>query len=394
MSKGRLRIGVLDLTNAGWLGGLSYTHMIIQSLAAACRDGDADLCAFTAGSNRLPDGVTNVEAIPIPGLSPVRAVRFARRCLPLPDPSNPCWLAKKHGISVVLPALTLPRFRFGTRCVGWIPDFQHVHRPEFFDARERSQRDRQFLHLAAEGDAVILSSQDAFADFRTFAPGATQKAVVLPFPSLFAFLPPSGDPTSAVAKYHLPEKFALVVNQFWGHKNHAVVVDAVRLLRERGLRIPVVMTGLPNDPRDLQNSVLSSLLQQIATARLQDQMTILGRVPYADLVSLMRSTALFIQPSRFEGWNTSVQDMKALGRPMVCSDLGVHREQAPESLGFFGCDDPPALADLIASSWASLPAGPDLRHEADSLAKEQVFARAHGQTLLAACRRVADGGRG
>jgi glycosyltransferase involved in cell wall biosynthesis len=391
MTARRLKIGVLDLTNAGWLGGLSYTHMIIHSLAAVCRDGDADLCAFTLGNNRLPEGVTNVEVIRVEAPSAGRIVRGGRRLLPIPDPSNPFWLSKKHGIDVVLPALTIPRFRFGTRCLGWIPDFQHVHHPEFFQPAELRRRDQHFATLASEGDGLILSSQDAYRDFQAFAPSARTRPVVLPFPSIFAFKPPTGDSGSAVTKYHLPDKFALVVNQFWAHKNHKIVVGALQILRDRGVIVPVVMTGLPNDPRDPQNSTLSNLLQQIAVSQLQNQITILGRVPYADLISLMRSTALFIQPSRFEGWNTTVQDMKALGRPMVCSDIAVHREQASDCLGFFGCDDSELLATLILQNWRSLGAGVALDREAQALRAEQAFAMAHGQSLLATCRKAAAG---
>jgi glycosyltransferase involved in cell wall biosynthesis len=211
----------------------------------------------------------------------------------------------------------------------------------------------------------------------------------MPFPSLFAFSPPTGDPTIAVDRYRLPAKFALVANQFWAHKNHAVVIDALTLLRARRLRVPVVMTGLPNDPRDLQNSSFSALLQRIVVGGLQDQVFVLGRVPYADLVSLVRSTSLLIQPSRFEGWNTTVQDVKALGRPMVCSDLAVHREQAPNTLGFFGCDDAESLAGLLERFWPSLSAGPDEEAERRSITVEQEFARGHGASLLELCRRVA-----
>ena len=388
-ASGQLRIGVLDLTNAGWMGGLSYTHMIIHSLAQVCAQGNAELLAFTSGDNRLPDGVRGVESLPVASAGYPLAGRALRRFLPVADRTNLFYLAKQHGLSVVVPALGLPRFTFGTRSVGWIPDFQHLHLPQFFSAAERAGRDRQFADVAARCEAVILSSHDALQDFQKFAPYAIAKAKVLPFPSLFAFSPPSGDPRSAVTKYHLPEKFALVVNQFWAHKNHALVIQALSILRSQGLRIPVVMTGLPNDPRDLQNSTLSALLQQIAAEQLQDQVLILGRVPYADLVSLERSTSVLIQPSRFEGWNTSVQDLKALGRPMVCSDLAVHREQAPGCLGFFGCDDAAALAGLLAKAWPALQAGPDRQAEGLAIAAEQEFARAHGTSLLALCGQAA-----
>lgn len=56
-----------------------------------------------------------------------------------------------------------------------------------------------------------------------------------------------------------------------------------------------------------------------------------------------------LDPSRFEGWTTFVEESEAIGTPMPLSDLPVHREQA---LGarLFGVEDAAALADAIAPS--------------------------------------------
>ena len=74
----------------------------------------------------------------------------------------------------------------------------------------------------------------------------------------------------------------------------------------------------------------------------------------------MRAAALIIQPSFFEGWSTSIEDSKALGRPLVCSDIPVHREQVPDALGFFDPMKPEILADLLAKIY------PDLRRSEHS----------------------------
>jgi hypothetical protein len=80
--------------------------------------------------------------------------------------------------------------------------------------------------------------------------------------------------------------------------------------------------------------------------------------------------------------------MKAIGRPMICSDIPVHREQAPASLGFFGCDDPRALAATMSRVWPPLAPGPDETAEAAALIAEHEFAAAHGRSLLNLCRQV------
>ena len=190
-------------------------------------------------------------------------------------------------------------------------------------------------------------------------------------------------------RFGIPEKFALVVNQFWRHKNARVVVAAAAELRRRHAEVPVVLVGLPWDYRDPLNAPISETLQDVARLRLRETVTVLGGVARADLLALLRRAAVVIQPSLFEGWGTTVQDAKALGRPVLCSDIAVHREQAPDAVGLFAPGDPNELADLLERVWPDLGPGPDLDREAQALERERSFARAHGEALFAICGEAA-----
>jgi len=77
----------------------------------------------------------------------------------------------------------------------------------------------------------------------------------------------------------------------------------------------------------------------------------------------MRAAALIIQPSFFEGWSTSIEDCKALGRPLLCSNIPVHREQVPDALGFFDPKKPEMLGDLLAEFYGDLEPGPSVSSE-------------------------------
>ncbi len=61
----------------------------------------------------------------------------------------------------------------------------------------------------------------------------------------------------------------------------------------------------------------------------------------------MRASAATINPSLFEGWSTTVEEAKAIGAPMILSNLAVHREQAGERAIYFDPHDPADLADRI-----------------------------------------------
>ena len=102
----------------------------------------------------------------------------------------------------------------------------------------------------------------------------------------------------------------------------------------------------------------------------------------------MRSAALCIQPSRFEGWSTPLEDAKAIGRPVACSNLPVHLEQAPDALGFFGCDEPDRLAYLLVFRWSTLTPGPDFGREQRAIDAEREIAASYGTTVLGLCREA------
>lgn len=401
-------IGIVDKTSTNWAAGASYTRMLIHSLTMACEQSGTELVLFSqqdkiytrenepfinviplASATYFPVERQLRRLLNLPDKSkPLRGEARLRRLISMPDGSDVFLAARQHHVSVLLPMLDVPAWAAFVKTIGWIPDFQHVYLPELFPESERRHRDMVFRRLAEHASLVMLSSQASRDHFADFAPEQAHKARVSSFPSLFAFEPPVGDALSTERRFNLPSKFVLVANQFWKHKNHITVVEAVSQLHQRGISVPVVMTGLPLDFRDPHNQTLSQLLQAIASAGLAGHVTVLGQVAYADLVNLMRTAALIIQPSRFEGWSTIVQDAKALGRPLLCSDLPVHREQAPGALGFFPFDRADALAELLATHWSDLEPGPDGDSEAKALALECEFARAHGQTLLQICQEA------
>jgi glycosyltransferase involved in cell wall biosynthesis len=275
--------------------------------------------------------------------------------------------------------------------IGWIPDFQHVHAPEYFDAATIALRDAGFRRLAVNADAVLLSSRDALAHYREFAPSHADKGTVASFPSSLCFRPLHHERGLAVQRFNLPARYALVINQFWRHKNLEVVVDAAAAAARHGVEVPIVMVGTPADGRDPENGTVSAVLQRIALQRLGGVVTVLGKVDFEDLVDLLRCSTVVIQPSKFEGWSTTVEDAKCVGRPVICSDIAVHREQAPHALGFFTPSDAEALAAILAQHFPRLHAGSSvpLDEERASVARGLEVATTFGETLLRVADRVA-----
>jgi glycosyltransferase involved in cell wall biosynthesis len=375
-----MKIGVIDLSMSGWAAGANYSRMVVESLRHA--GGDVLLLASEHASSTAP-------VVHVPSIRPWPGEGLLRRWTGEPERSAITAAARAAGVEVILPVIApLSGSRVPAR-LGWIPDFQHRHLPQLFNSKQIAELDRRFTKLANDSDLVMVSSESAREDFSAMIPSLAAKVRVSPFPSLFAFDPPQGDVEPVAAKYRLPRRFALVVNQFWQHKNHIVVPRALGILAARGIRVPTIMIGQPSDYRDKQNRCLSALLQENASQGVWEQCRILGQVSREELVALLRAATMLIQPSLFEGWNTSVQDAKALGCPVVASDLPVHREQlGPEGM-FFAADQPEKLAERLGAAWNCLPDRPDVVGEKQALERERIFAGEHGRKLLAICQETA-----
>lgn len=245
----------------------------------------------------------------------------------------------------------------GAITVRWIPDFQHRYLPELFSAEERDARDRSIGAIAAEPGVVVLSSASAADDFRRFYPDHRATPRIWHFCSLLDTRAPP-PPLPAALAAGIPEKYLYLPNQFWVHKNHRTVFQALARLRdERGLVVPLVCTGAQSDRRNAEH--FAGLMAFIEQHRLSNQVHLLGLIDRHDQIGILRRAAAIVQPSRFEGWSTVVEDVRATGRPIFLSDLPVHREQAPGACTYFPPESDAALADAIAGQWDRLAAGPD-----------------------------------
>lgn len=339
-----IRVGFV-LGQIGWLGGLNYFRnlfMAIQSLPDAKIQPvifaglKSDVTAF--------EGLAEIVRTPLLDRKslPWLLSQFLWRIFPGRDYLL-YWTLKKHCTNVLSHVGVLWR-GCPIPTIGWIPDFQHIHLPQFFSKQEISARNNAFLNLIYRSNAILLSSEDSLNDLKRFSPQNTVPTYVLHFISCLQH-----DPDLEISKSSLQERYELnrpwfhIPNQFWAHKNHGIVIEALQLLKQQGKDMLVIATGSTNDHRDPEYFV--NLQRKIKQYGLDENFRILGVLPYSDVVSLMRHSVAVINPSLFEGWSTTVEEAKSLGKKILLSDISVHREQAPKRACFFKPNQANDLAD-------------------------------------------------
>lgn len=354
-----------------WTAGTHYLKNLFAALRSLTADDQVEIALLTLGSDApeslqpYVDRVLSTARIRgIPGFWERQWIRVGKRLGIEMEPKS-ALNAFLHEQDVdVLFSGTEYGARFDLPLLSWIPDFQDRHLPEMFSSAELVSRQQLLSRIAKHASRIILSSQSVLQDLESFAPYCVPKARVLPFVAQIPSQVYDSDPMWICDKYHLPQRFFYLPNQFATHKNHELVVQALSSIKEQRPEVVVVCTGNTNETR--HPLYFAQLMAQIAECGLRDHLIILGLVPHDHTFVLMRQSLAVLQPSLFEGWSTTVEEAKSLGKSVVLSDLAVHREQNAPAAAYFAPHDPAALAQLLMQVFNQNQPGPALELEVDA----------------------------
>lgn len=117
--------------------------------------------------------------------------------------------------------------------------------------------------------------------------------------------------------------YLLFVGALEPRKNVSRLLDAVGMLRERGIDVPpLVLVGPPG----WRNEAIHARAMSSAT-----RVRLLGYVPQSDVVALMAGAAVFTLPSLYEGFGLPVLEAMACGTPVLTSRNGALAEIAGDA---------------------------------------------------------------
>lgn len=380
-----LSIALNNIGKKAWLGGIQYLHNLIRAVRTLPRDEQPALTLLLSAWDADPTMhadmaqlVDIVVAYPTEAASPlINLRRHVKQFISRRPYLTYSRVFKQRYVNTFFPLTQIPEYPLEVNWIAWAWDLQHKHLPDYFSASELARRDAVFTAMVARAPLIVTSSHDALEDFDRFYPGARSRLRVLNFatPTLPGWY--AADVKGMRAKYHLPDRFLALPNTFWVHKNHRLAFEAIRELMLNKLDVCVVCTGGTHDAR--RPEYFGEIQKFIFENHLENHIHILGVLPRHDQLQIMRASSAVLQPSLFEGWSTVVEDARALGKPIIISDIGVHREQNPPKAIFFDPHRIESLVSAISSSWNDLAEGPNLRDEEIACQQQtvnvQTFAR-------------------
>jgi len=338
-----IRLAFTLISRKAWAGGYNYQLNLFHALAKYCPGaitpvvfaGEAHDAGELATIRKVQDAETVCSMhFDRPALTSLLPTMFAQDRGAIASFRN-------HKIDAVWENARFFGWKSPYPTVAWIPDFQHRQLPHLFSNNARRRRELGFQLQILSGRTIILSSRSAERDCLSYYPRTKGRTAVVRFASEPSAELLKLDSLEVIQKYDLPRTYFYVPNQFWRHKNHRIILDALALLEQRDVR-PVVVASGGGDPHEPE--YLEQILREAADRGLAQQFRYLGMIPLGDVYALLRACAALINPSCFEGWSTTVEEAKSFGVPMVLSDIDVHREQAEQRANYFGTSDAAALA--------------------------------------------------
>ena len=237
-------------------------------------------------------------------------------------------------------------FRTTLPNVYTIYDLQHLHFPEYFHGATMLRRETAYRVLSRQADAVATLSHWGRLDVLERYGLEAEKVFACKLASVLPLYPrpTEKDLADVCERFRLPPRFAFFPANMWPHKNHVALLDALAILRRRGLEIPLVCSGAKIDSFPV-------IQKHVRELELERAVQFVGYVSPEELRALYHLCHCVVFPTKFEGWGIPLSDSFAAGRPAACSAIPPLLEQTKDAAVMFDPDDPSAIADAVAQVW-------------------------------------------
>jgi glycosyltransferase involved in cell wall biosynthesis len=360
----RQKVGLVFYDYEHWTGGTYYILNLVNALGMLPDDQKVELIAFTKNdadfqtlkNTNYPYLIRSTEIKKLDRLHFNIVERLINKITRVLIKKN---LINKQLDRSVLDAIfpvqnescALPGrdFYFGSFFdripkIYWIPDFQEHYLPQFFSEKEIKSRSYFQKTISERNEQIVFSSKDAQGDFKEFYPGFKADTHVLNFAVSH---PPYTDLDIETLKqeFDLQLPYFFSPNQFWIHKNHMIVLKAIKILKKEGKNFLVCFSGKESDSRG--HNYFETLKEFVREHGLEKHVKFLGFIDRKKQLKLMSKAIAIIQPSLFEGWSTVIEDTKAMNQYVLVSNLKVHEEQLKNNCVFFNRFDEKELSEKM-----------------------------------------------
>ena len=218
----------------------------------------------------------------------------------------------------------------------------HRDMPEFPEVRSfgRFQSRERFFRKQLSPSLLTLTDSKALAGMLAHRYGVDRERLLpmdfSPAPTLtLTELPSTGD---VLKKYSLESGYFFYPAQFWAHKNHIRILEALVQLNLEGLRFNAVFSGGNQGSR-------AHVEHFVQRNNLEHQVRFLDFVPAPDMPGLYQGCRAVVMPTYFGPTNLPPLEAWTFNKPLIYSRL--FADQVRDAAILIDPDDPHEIASAM-----------------------------------------------
>lgn len=353
------KIGIFLGADPGSGGMFQYSLSVLEALSVMPRDGHALVAAFfnpgwasyvePLGMRALPLGRTGGE--------PLTFGRFWRSaCLPIGIWRSLLWrfdpiarvLASERCHTWLFPAQDHWSYLVPVSAVVTIHDLMHRYEPQFPEVSRGGRyfaREYRFRNICRYAQALLVDSELGRKHVADCYGANFARLFALPY------LPPSyiykrDTPEAFDQRYRLPSRFLFYPAQFWLHKNHDRLLQALAIVRRSCPDVFLVLAG----PQAYE---YENLVRRVTQLGLHDRVRFTGYIPDVDLAEFYRRARALVMPTFFGPTNIPPLEAFVCSCPVAISNIYGMPEQVGDAAVLFDPLSIQAIAAAIESLWTN-----------------------------------------
>jgi glycosyltransferase involved in cell wall biosynthesis len=241
----------------------------------------------------------------------------------------------------------LPSIKFQNKKVKRITtmhDVQELHFPEFFTAAQRADRAVNYMKYINDAEIVIVSYNHIKEDIKKYFNKNENQIFVLLLKMDNLWY--KKYETHEVQKIEIFEKYLFYPANFWKHKNHKKLVEAIHLLKiSKGIKVNLIFSG---DNKNYEGPNINDLIKSL---NLEDQIKTVGIVDEFTLYNLYKNTLGVVVPTLYEAGSFPLMESILLKVPVICSNV----TSLPETVGndkfIFDPNSSEDIAEKVEKLW-------------------------------------------
>ena len=251
---------------------------------------------------------------------------------------------KKHKIDLLFSSGHTKPFYCPSNSALTIFDMQHINQPEFF-SKIFITIVKAIIYISAKtADHIITISNNSKNDIVKHYNIASNKVSTIHLASnkdVF-YKRPDSEVESVKAKYGLKGKYIHYAAASLPHKNHRRLLNAFKEIKSKFNDLKLVFTGA----RDYGEN---KILEHIKSQGLENDVIVLGWLPFDEVASIYSGAELFVFPSTHEGFGMPVLEAMSTGTAVASSNIEPLKEIVGDGALLFDPYDENSIKEGILS---------------------------------------------